>query len=206
MRQASEWRDDTGKIRKEYARAPKKTPPWLFASGLGVSLDGVIRPSHPDFRPIIEVQLQLESYGDYESLEAFKQREANARTALLSTASRWAKRSLQDTQAQALILHEGSNVSWYDVDIGPLRWATVSDLINLEQGQPWSYQVIEALAADADKEGYEDRAAYIRGFKGKKLWLLSEAQFDSAQFPPPILWGPPFVSGVTVEELAWRQR
>jgi hypothetical protein len=69
---------------------------------------------------------------------------------------------------------DGSAVWWTDLDRGPVRIATLWDLVTLHRrGQP---QI--------------DR--------GRALWLLSGDQWDKAEYPAPSKGGPPYIEGVSV--------
>jgi hypothetical protein len=76
------------------------------------------------------------------------------------------------------VLFEGSPVWWTDLDLGPVKPATLFDLASLHAlPQPHTYQ---------------------KNKKKRKLWLLSLAQWDSAEFPPESKDGPPFIKGVSI--------
>ena len=94
------------------------------------------------------------------------------------------------------IRHKGSAVWWTDLNSGPVRRATLLDL--MEQKQPLKHQVgrsVTKMVAEKDYETYVD------------LWLLSEAQWEGDEdWPLPIEGGPPYHAGASKASEGRRRR
>jgi hypothetical protein len=193
---------DSGQWEEEFAIAPRYTPLWLQTELQADSEE-----------PLMGVQIQLPPFEELRdpmrgeglpSTSLFPSDQAEAeqehwRAMLVGPATRKGYRLTGDVPYRerawpvilkaTTILHEGSPVGWYDLDNGFVRYATLWDLAHLKQGVPQDDASFSSTI-EAERERLEV-------FLGRPLWLLSEKQWDSAEFPPPIKYGPPFVKGVT---------
>lgn len=199
----------TGQWEKEYAIAPRYTPKWLVNKRGDVALPSQYDVMNADVR-LVEIQLpSLEGSQQYPSHFNVTDEEQRWRARLLSNETykgyrargdSWRTREWTSILQSILIHHEGSPVGWYDldgrVDGGLVRYATLWDLAHLKQGVPQDEILSGMLAGGGDEA---ERAGLEQAF-GQKLWLLSQKQWDEAEFPRPIDDGPPFASGATVEE------
>lgn len=203
MKRARDYIDAEGKWRKEYAIAPRFTPTWLKVRGQQewfpvIGFDNKVAGYHfeegeePDVVEIAFPPLDTEEFSrltgshDVAKLEKqWRNKLVNPDQVLKGYKKREAYESEQwRTLLQAIgVRHDGSSVGWYDLDEGFVRYATLWDLAHLKQGM---------LITDLDEN--------------RPLWLLSEKQWDEAEFPPPIKGGPPFVKGITAAAEAGRMQ
>jgi hypothetical protein len=203
---------DSGQWEEEFALAPRYTPLWLR-----MELESTSSDDNPEGLVGVQIQLPpLEELRDPmrgESLpstplfspETVDKQTEHWRAMLVGPATRkgyrltgevpYRERAWPVILKATTVLHEGSPVGWYDLDNGFVRGATLWDLAHLKQGVPQELGSTgwEQFVEQEDYEEYRRVAPFI----GRPLWLLSEKQWDEADFPPPIKHGPPFVKGVT---------
>lgn len=91
------------------------------------------------------------------------------------------------------IVYQGSTVWLTDIDKGPVSICTLWDLIAV------GAHGIEPKTKYGPSVEFE-RVGYLMVGKKrkKKLWLLSEEQWNTATYPPESQGGPPYVRGVSV--------
>lgn len=209
--EAQDYVDVEGKWQKEYAIAPRFAPAWLKIKGADTDIDWSHRIESDSTPPAV---VSVHFPGGYDenhydnSPEAVHQREQSTRDYFLTPRS--VLQAYKDPRQQygitldaTGIRHDGSIVSWYDLDGGFVRFATLWDLAHVKQGVPQN-GTIEGLITEEKVSGDEEhliemRIERLRGFLNKPLWLLSEAQWDNAEYPPPIEGGPPYAGSATVE-------
>jgi hypothetical protein len=212
---------ESGQWEEEFALAPRYTPLWLR-----MELEGTSSDDNPEGLVGVQIQLPpLEELRDPmrgESLpstplfspETVDKETERWRAMLVGPATRkgyrltgevpYRERAWPVILKTTTVLHEGSPVGWYDLDNGFVRGATLWDLAHLKQGVP---QELGSAGWEqfVEQENYEEYRR-VAPFIGRPLWLLSEKQWDSAEFPPPIKHGPPFVKGVTAAAEPGRMR
>lgn len=161
-----------------YFVAPHATPTWLsYAPGRGaigtVEVDASMLQSSGDFP-------EGWPLSDFSKKEYLTYLQSNRRTA----EEVYFRAARRDDELERGILegiqirHNGSPVWWTEPDDGPVQAATMFDLVRLaNKPQPWTSG---------------------RGKKKKKMWLLSLAQFDNAEYPPESQGGPPYTSSTAV--------
>lgn len=202
---ARDYIDATGQWKKDYAIAPRFTPAWLKTSS--DEIDWSTRLSEGEEPPaVVEIAFpSLDDDSDPQSdppVKLFCFREKQWRENLLQPTSvkkgyrghrdtSWREREWTPILEAVGIQHEGSPVAWYDLDNGFVRYATLWDLAHLKQGVP--QEILEG-------ERFEAALPPEVVMTINPLWLLSQAQWDEAEFPPPIQGGPPFARGVTAGE------
>lgn len=163
---------------KEYAIAPSLTPQWLK-----------IEKVTSDEAPLIEIQVppfEDRPVAGWTSTIQEMWRDRLRSKSMRWKGTGWAFREAREVLQIINVFHNDSPVGWYDMDAGFVRFATLWDLGSLKQG----------VSQDMELAGDEQLAQ----FAGKKLWLLSELQWDNAIYPPPIRGGPPFAAGATVDD------
>lgn len=176
------YRDSENRWVKEYAIAPRYTPVWLRTTPAATGAETSAAPEDP----IVEIQIPVIEEDWKPAWSGQSSPEENWRDRLMQESVRkiYKDGSKDNVLEEIALLHNGSPVWWFDLDQGHVQGATLWDLANLKQGVSQNTRLMDP--------------ELIR-FINRKLWLLSEAQWDNAEYPPPIRGGPPFVQGCTVE-------
>lgn len=215
---------DTGKWVKEYAIAPRYTPAWMLVSGEEltrarmwpkvIGFDNkvagyvVAAGEEPDVVQIAFPALDSEELEDFWMVTQGRRSPSDVGTLDKKTlewrdmllkpdavakgfrfrADEYRARTWNVILKNTNVYFEGSPVAWYDLDNGFVRYASLWDLAHMKQGTE------QAIDLEADP------------IEVRRLWLLSEKQWDEAEFPPPIKDGPPFVKGITAAAEAGRMQ
>lgn len=184
--------------------APQNTPQWLWSgrtrSGNHPTVDVSIDPENEAY---VDVGTSFTGvvYGDWSEFIDMLERspttalnmyvDARVEVPLGNAGLRSEQQTVRTGLSGIALMHKGSPVGWYDLDRGFVRYATLLDLALHLRAQP--LRLSQQEAAELQEERPDEKIEAHR-----PLWLLSQAQWDEAQYPAPSEGGPPYVEGVSV--------
>jgi hypothetical protein len=178
---------------KTYAIAPVSTPAWLLKSSDKhqlVEIDASTQPEKWNYEHMGSRLIPWEAFIKFLA-------EPTSAPYWYRDAQRglgWDGYMAGVALTEIAVLHKGSPVWWIDLDDGPVMVATLYCLVMLgEYPQPMKTQ---AESNDPNKAWGKEQT----------LWLMSLDQWDSAQYPPESLGGPPYVKGVSVAREAKQKK
>lgn len=209
---AKDFDPKTGKWVREFALAPPQAPLWMHAAKEDVKpfLEQLLETDpqwQPPEGPWIEVLLpsadELKAEGARFQPGALREQWllSLVQTSTASTAYRLASGrgpgSWHADLRSVGVRFRDSPVWWAHLDDGLAFHATLWDVCFRKQGTAW----FQSTGRGTENRNEED--ARLDMFVGRPLWLLTDAMWDNAIYPPPVLDGPPFVKSVTVEAEKW---